>query len=69
MDPIMTSRNRKVKYLKNPPTEGAGGRIKKHAPKRGLKHVWKTGLPPGVDLADFKDPGGNDPGAPINTRS
>lgn len=65
----MTTRNRKVRFLKNPPTEGAQRSKKKSAPKRGLKHVWETGLPPGIDPADVKDPGGNEPGEKIRSRS
>jgi hypothetical protein len=62
-----TAPDRKVKYLKNPPTEGAQGK-KKKAPKHGLKHVLKTGLPPGIDPIDLKDPGANDPGKKTNSR-
>lgn len=65
----MTARERKVEYLKNPPTEGADPGKKKPAPKHGLKHVLKTGLPPGIDPPDLKDPGGNDPGKKIDNDS
>jgi hypothetical protein len=65
----MSHSSRKVEYLKNPPTEGGRHSKKKPEPKRGLKHVWKTGLPPGIDPADLKDPGSNDPGAEIGSRS
>ena len=34
-----------------------------------LKHVVRTGLPPGVDVEDVKDPGKASPKGPTDNRS
>ena len=34
-----------------------------------VKHVVRTGLPPGVDVEDAKDPGKNSPKGPTDNRS
>jgi len=34
-----------------------------------VKHVVRTGLPPGVDVEDVKDPGRNAPKGPTDNRS
>ena len=34
-----------------------------------LKHVLETGLPPGVDLEDARDPGSQTPPVPADNRS
>jgi hypothetical protein len=34
-----------------------------------LKHVVRTGLPPGIDVQDWKDPGKASPKGPADDRS
>ena len=34
-----------------------------------VKHVVDTGLPPGIDVEDWKDPGKNAPKGPTDNRS
>ena len=34
-----------------------------------VKHVVRTGLPPGIDVEDVKDPGKNVPKGPTDNRS
>lgn len=34
-----------------------------------VKHVVRTGLPPGIDVDDWKDPGKDAPKAPTDNRS
>ena len=42
----------------------------KNSPKEGsVKHVVRTGLPPGVDVEDWKDPGKGSPKGPADNRS
>jgi hypothetical protein len=42
----------------------------KTASKEGsVKHVVRTGLPPGVDVEDWKDPGKASPKGPTDNRS
>jgi hypothetical protein len=42
----------------------------KPASKEGsVKHVVRTGLPPGINFEDLKDPGKNSPKGPTDNRS
>jgi hypothetical protein len=42
---------------------------KKHKPGEDIKHVLNTGLPPGINIEDAKDPGSHAPGGPVENRS
>ena len=39
------------------------------AQEGAVKHVVRTGLPPGIDVEDVVDPGNNSPKAPADDRS
>ena len=39
------------------------------AQEDSVKHVVRTGLPPGIEVDDVKDPGKNAPKAPADNRS
>jgi hypothetical protein len=39
------------------------------AQEGSVKHVVRTGLPPGIEVDDFKDPGKNSPKGPADDRS
>jgi hypothetical protein len=39
------------------PLKHRGARRKPKARSKGLKHVLKTGLPPGIEREHFRDPG------------
>ena len=51
------------------PKVGNKAKAKPRTPGENLKHVLKTGLPPGIEIDDAKDPGSNAPGGPVDNRS
>ena len=42
---------------------------KARTPKENVKHVVNTGLPPGIDVGQAKDPGSKAPDKPVENRS
>jgi hypothetical protein len=42
---------------------------KPHSQEGSVKHVVRTGLPPGIDVEDVKDPGKVSPKGPADNRS
>lgn len=41
----------------------------KQVKEGSVKHVVRTGLPPGIDIDDVKDPGAKAPPGPADNRS
>ena len=51
------------------PEENKTSQDKNSSKEGAVKHVVRTGLPPGVDLEDWKDPGKGSPKGPADNRS
>ena len=58
-----------AKPVRNKPVARPKSKRKVRTPGENLKHLLKTGLPPGIEVEDFKDPGAHAPGGPAENRS
>ena len=58
-----------AKQERSKPATRPKAKQKIRTPGENLKHVWKTGLPPGIEVEDAKDPGAHAPGGPVENRS
>ena len=51
------------------PEDNETSQDKSSSKEGSVKHVVRTGLPPGVDVEDWEDPGKTSPKGPADNRS
>ena len=66
---MVASANDPVMMDKTKPDDDRVSERKPSTKEGSVKHVVRTGLPPGVNVDDWKDPGKNSPKGPTDNRS